>query len=351
MDNTGNNDIFFSVIIPAYNAGRFVSKAIESVIAQTYENWELIIVDDGSTDDTGSICDRYASRDSRISVIHQENAGKVKGWQRAVKAAKGDHICTVDADDWVEDCFLKYFRDQLTKKDVDIICYQFYSHRPGKWDSYDGTINVIEEYYGRNDEFYISGDEFLDFVLETSYHMECRCFKRSLFEYSDYEKNAFENNKIIFNTDLYQVPPLICNSREVLMTCKCLGHYRISEGSISNTSKNIPAQIINVLDSIEYLYTSLSNRDKLTDARKRLVFYEFMRQMYPRMRQVVRDHIIDRKKMSEIASHPYYKKFRDFYVLSEVRSYCKDRNVGFISTFGYYMAFKMMIGPARRGLS
>lgn len=75
MINLFNMNPIISVIIPVYNASRYISKCIESVQSQTYPNWQMILVDDGSKDNSLDICNSYASRDSRISVIHQENSG------------------------------------------------------------------------------------------------------------------------------------------------------------------------------------------------------------------------------------------------------------------------------------
>ena len=93
-----------SIIIPAYNAERYISEAIESVINQTYTNWELIIVNDGSTDNTEKIAQSYAQKDSRITYITQENKGVSVARNIGYNASKGDYLGFLDADDyWLPD--------------------------------------------------------------------------------------------------------------------------------------------------------------------------------------------------------------------------------------------------------
>lgn len=91
-----------SIIIPVYNAEAYLPRCIDSVQNQTLHNWELLLVNDGSTDKSGAICDAYAARDSRIRVIHQENAGVSAARNAGLAAASGQYIGFVDADDWVD---------------------------------------------------------------------------------------------------------------------------------------------------------------------------------------------------------------------------------------------------------
>ena len=97
-----DNDVLISIIVPIYNVKDYLAKCIESIIHQTYQNLEIILVDDGSTDGSSQICDTYAEKDSRIVVIHKENEGTVVGARKAgAKAATGEYVINVDGDDWI----------------------------------------------------------------------------------------------------------------------------------------------------------------------------------------------------------------------------------------------------------
>lgn len=96
-----------SVIIPVYNSAEYLAECLDSVINQTYQDMEIILVDDGSTDSSLDICRGYAKKDERISVFHQENQGAVRARKMGVKKAIGDYITFVDSDDWIAPCFLR----------------------------------------------------------------------------------------------------------------------------------------------------------------------------------------------------------------------------------------------------
>lgn len=103
-----------SIIIPAYNVDAYIGRCIDSVLAQTYKNLEIIVIDDGSTDTTGTILDSYAAKDSRIVAVHQENAGLVMVREKGISLATGDYVGFVDGDDAVdEDMYEKLLRNAV----------------------------------------------------------------------------------------------------------------------------------------------------------------------------------------------------------------------------------------------
>lgn len=115
-------DVFFSIIMPVYNVEQYIEKSVTSILSQSYKNFELIMVDDGSTDGSPKLSDYYASIDARIKVIHQKNGGQTVARKNAVKRAKGKYIVCVDSDDWIDKDYLLSFKNILDKTDVDIIC-------------------------------------------------------------------------------------------------------------------------------------------------------------------------------------------------------------------------------------
>ena len=100
------NDLI-SVIVPVYNVEKFLPRCIESLQAQIYENIQIILVDDGSTDGSGKICREYADRDDRIHLIRQENAGAPAARNRALRMAQGKYVYFMDSDDWAEPTMLE----------------------------------------------------------------------------------------------------------------------------------------------------------------------------------------------------------------------------------------------------
>lgn len=110
-----------SVIVPVYNVEKYIRRCIGSILAQTYERLEIILVDDGSTDESGKLCDEYAAQDKRIRVIHQENAGQAAARNRALEVLKGDWIAFVDSDDFICDAFLERMLGYGILYDADIV--------------------------------------------------------------------------------------------------------------------------------------------------------------------------------------------------------------------------------------
>ncbi len=113
---------FISIIIPVYNAQEYLAGCLESVLGQTFTDWEVIVVDDGSTDDSPAICDRYAAQDQRILVIHQANARTSAARNAGVAAATGEYVTFIDNDDWwrTDDCLEKVV-DSLTQSPADLL--------------------------------------------------------------------------------------------------------------------------------------------------------------------------------------------------------------------------------------
>jgi len=110
-----------SIIVPVYNVENYLNRCVDSIINQTYKNLEIILVNDGSPDNCGEICNHYAEKDSRISVIHQENQGLSGARNSGLKKASGDYIGFVDSDDWIEPEMYESMLNTLQKFKVDIV--------------------------------------------------------------------------------------------------------------------------------------------------------------------------------------------------------------------------------------
>lgn len=115
----------FSVIVPIYSVEKYLHQCVDSILNQTYRDFELILVDDGSPDSCPSICDEYAKIDSRVKVIHKENGGLVSARQTGVEIARGEYVVCVDGDDWITECCLDTYAKIIEEKHVDIIISQF----------------------------------------------------------------------------------------------------------------------------------------------------------------------------------------------------------------------------------
>lgn len=111
-----------SVIVPVYNVEKYLGKCVDSIINQTYKNLEIILVDDGSKDNSGTICDEYSKKDKRVKVIHKENGGAAAARNTGLDICKGEYISFVDSDDWIDESLYKDCISQMDH-DVDMILF------------------------------------------------------------------------------------------------------------------------------------------------------------------------------------------------------------------------------------
>ena len=119
-----------SIIIPIYNVEQYLEKCIESVIHQTYNNLEIILVDDGSSDKSGEICNQYAMIDKRIRVIHKDNGGISSARNEGLKVATGEYICFMDSDDYLELDMYETLYELIKENDADISMVSFFEEVP-----------------------------------------------------------------------------------------------------------------------------------------------------------------------------------------------------------------------------
>lgn len=110
-----------SVIVPVYNSDKYIERCIRSIISQTFKDWELILIDDGSTDSSGIICESYANLDKRIRVIHKSNSGVSSTRNIGIEEAKGEYITFVDSDDWIEYDFFEKVTNEIDQMNVAVV--------------------------------------------------------------------------------------------------------------------------------------------------------------------------------------------------------------------------------------
>lgn len=121
-----------SIIIPVYNVEAYLRQCLDSVLAQTLKDIEVIVVDDGSTDNSPAICDEYAARDIRVRVLHQPNSGRSAARNAGIKMARGEYVGFVDSDDWIDPQMYEYMFEKITRTQSDIaICGYFYEYTYG----------------------------------------------------------------------------------------------------------------------------------------------------------------------------------------------------------------------------
>ena len=175
------NTPLITVIVPVYNVEKYLKKCVDSIINQSYQNLEIILVDDGSTDNSGAICDRYVEQDNRIVVVHKENGGLSDARNAALDIAKGEYIVLVDSDDYVTKDYVSYMYSLLFENSADISACEL-----KKIYSDTDRLEVCSE----NVEV-MTGCEALEYLLyqrKVAPCAVCKLYKREIFEGIRYPK-------------------------------------------------------------------------------------------------------------------------------------------------------------------
>ena len=200
------------MIVAVYNIKKYISQCIESIISQTYTDFECILVDDGSTDGSGNICDEYAQMDSRIKVLHKKNEGLPQARKSGFDMSVGDYCLFVDGDDWLEksmlECLIK--SAELNSSDI-VICdyYKAYDNRK-KRVHYKIPSNKKKLMYS-----FVKRPDYLNFFWN-------KLIKRNLFV--DFDISFPQNVSLC--EDLFVVYKLIYYAREISCIPVCLYNYR-----------------------------------------------------------------------------------------------------------------------------
>lgn len=148
------SNVKVSIIMPVYKVEEYVGKAIESIQAQTLTDWEFLIVDDGTPDRSGKICDEYAAKDDRIHVIHKENGGAPSARNMAIELAKGEYFYFLDSDDWAEPTMLEDMYNLAKRDNAQLVVAGFYI------DTYIGNGQFMTDNYFVADAIYPDKDLF-----------------------------------------------------------------------------------------------------------------------------------------------------------------------------------------------
>ncbi len=138
-----------SIIVPVYKVEQYLGRCLDSIAAQTFTDWECILIDDGSPDKSGDICDEYAERDSRFRVIHQKNAGVSAARNAGLDVARGEWIGFVDSDDWIETKMYEYLFNNAVKTEADCIICGFFGQSKSNFKKLCRTEKALKLLFAR----------------------------------------------------------------------------------------------------------------------------------------------------------------------------------------------------------
>lgn len=241
-----------SIIIPAYNAEKHIEQCIDSIISQTYKNIEVIIVNDGSTDNTLAICEKYAKEDKRIKIVKKKNEGVSKARNDGIKIATGKYIMFIDSDDYIDDDYIEIMRKNIVEKKADLVISNYTRDKNG----------VKEKIYFdlKNDDDNITFPAVLNEYITGFYF-------NSIWK-TIIKKNIIEDNKIQFDStmkfgeDAVFSLKVYKNSNKTILIKNYGYHYVDNETSVTNT-RTMNKRIQNAIDNFK-LYDHITKYIELT---------------------------------------------------------------------------------------
>lgn len=212
-----------SIIVPVYNTAEYLGKCVESLLSQQYSNYEILLIDDGSTDESGSLCDRMADEHAQIKAFHKPNGGLISSWKYGVTKSTGEYVCFVDSDDWVEESMLAQMIVYATGNPREMISSDYIIERD------HGTSETVYQKLspGSYDKSMLEKEVF-PYLLgqEHRYVTFSRCMKlisRSLIV----QNMHYSDPKIRMGEDVtIMLPALLDCEHLVIMDHKAFYHYR-----------------------------------------------------------------------------------------------------------------------------
>lgn len=258
--------MFFSVIVPVYNVEKYLSGCIESILNQTFDDFEIILVDDGSEDSCPKICDSYKEKDERIKVVHKANGGLASARRAGIKEACGQYVFNLDSDDLIESDTLECAHKIITDTDCEIVSFSY------KWVKNSITVNITNDgideglYKEKDIEKHIYPKLLMDKNMNhISYYLSGKAVKRELL--LPHQLNVSE--KISLGEDLCCVIPCYLNAKSVYISKKTAYLYTVRDDSLSKEFNTNQVYLIeNVINEI-----SKNNMDKVVDFKEQLCRY------------------------------------------------------------------------------
>lgn len=261
-----------SIIIPVYNAEQYLKECIDSVWNQTYEDLDIVLVDDGSKDNSPKMCDKYARKDGRIQVIHKENGGLVSAWKAGVEKAKGDYVVFLDSDDWIDLFMIEDMVNHATGKGKEIVCGNYIIEKENQTISVKQSLEP-DTYDRRRIEKkilpYLLGQE------ERIIHYS-RCMKLISRELI-LDNMQYTNEKLTMGEDAGIMIPAIMDAEYiVVMEDAFYYHYRFVDASMVHKYNAL------MYEKVELLYENLREtiQKKISEEKQKETYLESLKKEY-----------------------------------------------------------------------
>ena len=241
--------LLISVIVPVYNKEIYLEECVDSDRAQTYENIEILLVNDGSTDGSKALCESYERKDKRIRVLSKENGGLMSAWIHGLKEAKGEYICFVDSDDWIDPDMLEKLAEGISGNDREVICSNYIIEKTDKKQQIKVTQGLKAGVYEREEIEKNLIPNLLGKEIRRIHSSRCmKLISVKLLR----ENLCFTDKRITMGEDLNIMYPVFLDVRRIVILEEgYFYHYRFVDSSMVH--KYNPK----LYDKIKILYQAL----------------------------------------------------------------------------------------------
>lgn len=244
-----------SVIIPVYNVEKYFKRCIDSVLRQNYSNIEIIIIDDGSKDNSGNLCDECAKKDSRITVFHKENGGLSSARNFGLERVSGEYVCFIDSDDFIHENYISFMYDKIIKNDADI-CYC-------KSTKFTDDVQIKNEIENEKTVVIEKEEAIKQLLLNDGIiknYIPLALYKKSLFDNIRFpEGSNFE--------DIATTYKILDASKKIIVNNKILYYYFINNDGITQKMKkqDIIDRFNNMNEREKFINRHYPNLQKVSD--------------------------------------------------------------------------------------
>ena len=269
-------EVLVSVIIPVYGVEKYIAQCLESVINQTYNNLEIIVVNDGTKDRSAEIAKEYAAKDSRIKVYDFENGGISVARNRGLEIATGDYISYIDSDDWLDKRMYETLLKSAIQNNADMVKCGIIETNVAKEENFTFSNEKII-----NNEQHIGFENYFNGMLWTV--VWNGLYKRELAK-----KVKFPDN--VVNEDNYSSGIFLYLAKKILVIPFCGNYYRVNDAGISKGGVKKPLDKILAISKLKKDLLALGFADKKLDWKLSIEFYHFVRGWNDNMYRVVAMH-------------------------------------------------------------
>ena len=292
-----------SVIVPVYNVEKYLARCIQSVCGQSYQGLEIILVDDGSKDKSGVICDEYAEQDGRIKVIHKENGGLGDARNAGVEKAEGKYLLFVDSDDRIHENLVRDTVETAEKNQADMVIFDYIGE--------EENGNLTDRF-----TFPFSVNRVIEVAEEKELIMRSCSAVNKLIRRELWKESGFQFPKGRYYEDLATIPKVMTKTKKIVYLPEVYYYYLMRDGSIMH-SRNFEKNYEDRTWAVDQLLEYFERENLIETYRNELEYLIFENTYFVPSKEIV---LNDRKS-------EYLKKFRDYaynkfyYVLFECNGY------------------------------